>query len=62
MPAFRGQRITTDLLGAIEAYLVQFGITRLRIASLAMNSSAHRGYEHAEFSAYEVVQEKVISP
>jgi ribosomal protein S18 acetylase RimI-like enzyme len=61
MPVFRGRRIATQLLQAIEAYLAGFGITRLRIASLAMNASARRCYERAGFSAYEVVHVKVIS-
>jgi len=60
MPAFRGQRIARQMLDGIEQYLRGAGVTRLRINSLAVNTSAQASYEHAGFLPYETVYEKVI--
>ena len=59
LPAFRGRRIATQLLAAIERYLCRAGVTRLRITALAANPSAQAAYEHTGFAPYEVVYEKV---
>jgi GNAT superfamily N-acetyltransferase len=60
MPAFRGHRIAAQLLEGIERHLAKFGITRLRINSLAANKSARASYERAGFAPYEIVYEKMI--
>ena len=60
MPAFRGQRIATQLLARIEQYLRQFGVTRLRITALAANISAQASYRTAGFIPYEIIHEKAI--
>jgi len=61
LPAFRGRRIATRLLDAIEQHLRYAGVSCIRIGVLAANRSARASYEHAGFKAYEVVYEK-ISP
>jgi ribosomal protein S18 acetylase RimI-like enzyme len=60
MPAFRGRRIATQLLNAIERHLALAGIARLRIRSLAVNKSARASYQQAGFAPYEIVYEKAI--
>jgi ribosomal protein S18 acetylase RimI-like enzyme len=60
MPAFRGQRIAAQLLNAIEQYLRRTGIVRLRVNSLAVNTSARMSYERAGFVPYEILFEKLI--
>jgi predicted N-acetyltransferase YhbS len=58
---YRGRGIAGRLLGAIERELARPGIARLRIATLAANTSARRAYQRAEFSKYEIVYEKLIA-
>jgi ribosomal protein S18 acetylase RimI-like enzyme len=58
MPAYRGQRIAGELLSAIERHLAGAGITRVRIASLAANTSAQAAYQQAGYEPYEIVYEK----
>lgn len=60
MPDFRGRQIAVQLLKGIERCLVSFGITRLRINSLAANKSARASYERAGFAPYEIIYEKTI--
>lgn len=60
MPAFRGRRIAAQLLDGIEQYLRPAGVTRLRINTLTVNTSARASYEHAGFVPYEVLYEKLI--
>jgi ribosomal protein S18 acetylase RimI-like enzyme len=60
MPSFRGQRIAEQLLDGIEQYLGRDGVVRLRINSLAVNTSAQTSYERAGFLPYEILYEKVI--
>jgi ribosomal protein S18 acetylase RimI-like enzyme len=60
VPSFRGRRIATQLLKAIEQHFSGLGIARLRINSLAANKSARACYEHAGFVPYEIVYEKTI--
>jgi ribosomal protein S18 acetylase RimI-like enzyme len=60
LPDFRGHRIATQLLNRIEGHLARFGVTRLRINSLAANRSARASYEYANFAPYEIVYEKTI--
>jgi ribosomal protein S18 acetylase RimI-like enzyme len=61
MPAFRGQRIAARLLEGIEQYLHRAGVVRLRITALAANTSARVSYEHAGFTPYEILYEKLIA-
>ena len=58
MPAYRGRRIASKLLSAIERHLAGPGITRVRIASLAANASAQMAYQRAGYEPYEIVYEK----
>ena len=58
MPEFRGQRIAPRLLSAIEDRLSIVGITRIRICSVASNTSARASYERAGFQPYEITYEK----
>lgn len=61
MPEFRGQRIATRLLSAIEERLSRSGITLIRIYSLAANASARATYERAGFEPYEITYEKSVT-
>ena len=58
LPGWRGRRIATRLLEAMEQRLAGFGISRLRINALANNMSARVSYERAGFGPYEVMYEK----
>ena len=60
MPEYRGQRLATLLLTNTERHLMQGGVTRVRICSLAANQSARSAYENAGFVPYEIVYEKEI--
>ena len=57
-PEARGRGIAGILVAEAERRLRPFGITRLRLSSLAMNYSAIRAYRKAGFTDYEVVLEK----
>ena len=59
-PEFRGQRVASKLLRAIERNLAQPGITRLRLCALAANVAAALAYRRDGFSPYEVVYERPI--
>ena len=61
MPDYRGQRIASLLLSAIEKRLSRTGITRIRICSLAANASARASYERAGFESYEITYEKSVT-
>jgi GNAT superfamily N-acetyltransferase len=61
LPAYRGKRIATQLLKAIESRLARSGITRLRINALANNKSAWTSYERSGFRAYETMHEKRLA-
>jgi ribosomal protein S18 acetylase RimI-like enzyme len=60
MPAFRGQQIAAELLDGIEQYFLGTGVLRIRINSLAVNTSAQASFERAGFLPYEILYEKVI--
>jgi hypothetical protein len=47
-------------LNGIEQYLRRAGVVRLRINSLAVNTSAQVSYERAGFVPYEILFEKLI--
>jgi ribosomal protein S18 acetylase RimI-like enzyme len=59
LPAYRGQRLASRLLDALEQHLRGEGAMRMRIGTLAANGSARASYERAGFVAYEVVYEKI---
>jgi ribosomal protein S18 acetylase RimI-like enzyme len=60
MPAYRGRRIAGELLSAIERRLAGAGITRVRIISLAANTSAQTAYLRVGYQPYEIVYEKHV--
>jgi ribosomal protein S18 acetylase RimI-like enzyme len=60
MQPYRGRRIASRLLEAIEAHFRAAGVTRIRIWALAANSAARASYERAGFTPYEVVYEKAV--
>ena len=60
MPEFRGRRIAQQLLAALEQHLARAGITRLRLFTLATNTSARTSYERAGFVPYEISYEKLV--
>lgn len=58
---YRGRGVSRRLLDGIERRLLRPGITRLRLAALAANTSASRAYQRAGFSTYEIIYEKDIA-
>jgi GNAT superfamily N-acetyltransferase len=58
----RGRRLAARLLEAMERRFAPVGVTRMRITTLAANTSAVRSYAAAGFAPYEVVYEKPITP
>jgi ribosomal protein S18 acetylase RimI-like enzyme len=60
MPAYRGRHIAAGLLAGLEQHFDAAGVTRLRIASLAVNRAARTCYERAGFAPYEILYEKPI--
>jgi ribosomal protein S18 acetylase RimI-like enzyme len=60
LPAFRGRRIASHLLDAMELRLRQEGVTRVRLFTLAANRAARASCERSGYAAYEVVYEKSL--
>jgi ribosomal protein S18 acetylase RimI-like enzyme len=60
LPAFRGRRIASQLLDAVELRLRGEGVTRVRLFTLAANCAARASYERSGYAAYEVVYEKSL--
>jgi ribosomal protein S18 acetylase RimI-like enzyme len=60
VPAYRGRRIASRLLDAIERRLRRAGVTRIRLFTLAENRAARASYERSGYAAYEVVYEKAL--
>jgi ribosomal protein S18 acetylase RimI-like enzyme len=60
LPAYRGRRIASRLLDAIERRLRSAGVTRIRLFTLAANRAARASYERSGYAAYEVVYEKAL--
>jgi hypothetical protein len=58
---YRGRRIASRLIEAIEADLAHAGVSRIRIGALAANTAARRSYERSGYALYEVVYEKVVA-
>jgi ribosomal protein S18 acetylase RimI-like enzyme len=60
LPPFRGRRIASALLEALEARLRRGGVVRIRLSALAANAAARRVYERSGYALYEVVYEKSV--
>ncbi len=60
LPTFRGRRIASQLLDAVERRLRREGVTRVRLFTLAANRAARASYERSGYAAYEVVYEKSL--
>jgi ribosomal protein S18 acetylase RimI-like enzyme len=60
LPAFRGRRIASRLLDAVERRLRDEGVTLVRLFTLAANRAARASYERSGYAAYEVVYEKSL--
>jgi phosphinothricin acetyltransferase len=61
LPAYRGRRLASRLLVAIERHLAGEGITRVRLGVLAANVAARASYERSGFTTYEIIYEKTIA-
>jgi len=59
---YRGRRIASSLLEALETLFLRDGVSRIRIGALASNAAARASYERSGFAPYEVVYEKLIGP
>jgi ribosomal protein S18 acetylase RimI-like enzyme len=57
---YRGRRIASRLLDAVERRLRGEGVTRVRLFTLAANRAARASYERSGYAAYEVVYEKPL--
>jgi ribosomal protein S18 acetylase RimI-like enzyme len=60
LPAYRGRRIASRLLDAVEQRLGAEGVTRVRLFTLAANRAARASYEGSGYTAYEVAYEKPL--
>ena len=58
LPPFRGRRIASALLEALEARLRRGGVARIRLSALAANAAARKVYGRSGYALYEVVYEK----
>jgi ribosomal protein S18 acetylase RimI-like enzyme len=57
---YQGRRIAARLLDALSERPCHAGVQRIRLSVLAANRIAQAAYEHAGFTPYEVVYEKVV--
>jgi ribosomal protein S18 acetylase RimI-like enzyme len=60
VPEFRGRGVVSRLLETAESHMREQGVLRMRIWTLANNTSAKRAYEAYGFEPYEVVIEKIL--
>jgi GNAT superfamily N-acetyltransferase len=60
LPPYRGRRIASKLVGALEAHFAGVGVSRVRIGALATNRAARASHERSGFSPYEIIFEKVF--
>jgi ribosomal protein S18 acetylase RimI-like enzyme len=60
LPDYRGQRIASHLLDAVERRLRAEGATHVRLFTLAANRAARASYERSGYAPYEVVYEKPL--
>ena len=61
MEPYRGRRIASRLLDAMEAHFRAVGVSRIRVRALAANSAARKSYERSGFEPYEAVYEKIVA-
>ena len=57
---YRGRRIASRLLDAMEAHFGATGVSRMRMWALAANNAARASYERSGFAPYEVVYERAV--
>ena len=62
LPAYRGRRVASRLLEAMERHFHGAGVARIRMWSLAVNRAARAAYERSGYRAYEVLYEKLVDP
>jgi ribosomal protein S18 acetylase RimI-like enzyme len=60
LPGFRGRRIASRLLDALERLFRGEGVSCVRLFTLAANRAARASYERSGYAAYEVVYEKSL--
>jgi ribosomal protein S18 acetylase RimI-like enzyme len=60
VPEFRGHGVVSRLSETAESHMREQGVLRMRIRTLANNTSAKRAYEAYGFEPYEVVMEKIL--
>ncbi len=60
LSTYRGRRVASRLLDAIERRLRAEGVTRIRLFTLAANRAARASYERSGYAAYEIVYEKPL--
>jgi ribosomal protein S18 acetylase RimI-like enzyme len=60
VPEFRGRGVVSRLLETAESHMREQGVSRMRIWTLANNTSAKRAYEAYGCEPYEVVMEKTL--
>ena len=60
LPIYRGRRIASRLLAALELHLREAGVTRVRLFTLAANRAARASYERSGYAQYEIVYEKLL--
>jgi ribosomal protein S18 acetylase RimI-like enzyme len=60
LSAYRGRRVASRLLEAMERRLRAEGVTRVRLFTLAANRAARASYERSGYAAYEIVYEKPL--
>jgi ribosomal protein S18 acetylase RimI-like enzyme len=60
LSTYRGRRVASRLLAAMERRLRAEGVTRVRLFTLAANRAARASYERSGYAAYEIVYEKPL--
>ena len=60
LPAYRGRRLASRLLAAIETHFSSKGVTRVRLGVLAANAEARTSYERSGYTAYEIIYERIV--
>jgi ribosomal protein S18 acetylase RimI-like enzyme len=62
LPPFRGRRVASKLLEAVEARLRRSGVSRMRLSALAANAAARRVYERSGYTLYEETVRLAAAP
>jgi ribosomal protein S18 acetylase RimI-like enzyme len=60
LSAYRGRRIASRLLGAVERRLRDENVSCVKLFTLAANRAARASYERSGYAVYEVVYEKSL--